>query len=149
MIATQIGLFLLFIDFIFFFKKRKLIKRGIKTEATVTNIFKNEIDDTDLGKRTIYIPVFKFYDDSYQEVIKQSDSGSSALEYKIGEKVVIIYEPYDRNKLFLPEKFKGDYTVQILFFSIKINKLYRNTIILFIIAAAFIIIGEIYLLVKG
>jgi len=140
---------LLFIDFIFFLKKRKLIKRGIKTEATVTNIFKNEIDDIDLGKRTIYTPVFKFYDNSYQEVIKQSDLGSSALKYKIGEKVVIIYEPYDRNKLFLPEKFHGEYTVQFLFLSIKINKLYRNTIILFVVAAALIIIGEAYLLIKG
>ena len=80
----------------------------------------------------MYKPVFEYPDRSSQKRIFESGIASKPPTYEIGEKVQIIYNP---------KKKESEKTISFW-------GLYRGSVILFMIAAPFLIIGGSYLLHK-
>ena len=108
-----------------FQKTKNLLQSGVKTTATVIQYSLSQ------GKNgSMYKPVFEFKDRSLQTITFESGIASKPPAYEIGEKVAIIYNPR-----------KTDSVKTISFWG-----LYRGSVILFMIAAPFLIIGGSYLL---
>ncbi|QLG45458.1 DUF3592 domain-containing protein [Costertonia aggregata] len=120
-----IGTFLAYHAFTNYKKTQNLLQKGIRATATVTQFHTHQSDGS-----TMYTPVFEFTDRSQTKISFKSGISSSPPAYKIGDKVKIVY---DRTK---PEKAK----------TISFWGLYRWSVILFMIAAPFLIIGGSYLL---
>ncbi len=106
-------------------KTQLLLSKGIRTNATVIKLLPSVSDGT-----TVYSPVFEYTDRSMVKHIYESSIQSYPAPYKIGEKVKIIYNPRK------PKNVK----------TISFWGLYRGSVILFMIAAPFLIIGGSYML---
>lgn len=76
-------------------------KNGVKTNAVVVDVL-SEKDDSFEYKSIIYIPVLSFYVNERQYIVKCN--GRSYSKYSIGDKLDIIYNIKDPNKI----KIKGD-----------------------------------------
>lgn len=120
-----LGSFLAYGAFNEYQKTQNILKKGIKTTATVTSFTTSRGENN-----TMYKPVFEFTDRSQNIQTFESGISSSPPEYKLGEKVKIIYTPS-----------KIDKAKTISFWG-----LYRGSVILFMIAAPLLIIGGAYLL---
>lgn len=120
-----IGLILSYIAFDQYRKTQNLLATGTKTNATVIDLIASRGDDG-----TMYSPVFEFTDRSNTKRTFKSGISSRPAAYNIGEKVKVVYNP------------KGHDEVKTISFW----GLYRGSVILFMIAAPFLIIGGSYLL---
>jgi len=121
----SIGAILAYFAFSEYSKTQTLLHKGIKTTATVKNFVTSNSNDG-----TMYAPIFEFKDRQQNSHIFESGISSKPPAYKIGEKVKIIYNPLNK------EKVK----------TISFWGLYRGSVILFMIAAPFLILGGSYLL---
>ena len=120
-----IGSFLAYTAYKQYLKTKLLVSEGVKTTATVIDFIESQGDNN-----TLYNPVFEFTDRSLNKRTFESGISSYPAPYKIGEKVKIIYN-----------RKKADDVKTISFWG-----LYRGSVILFMIAAPFLIIGGSYLL---
>lgn len=111
-----------------YFKTRSLLEKGVKTTAKVREF---SVSSGDNGP--MYAPIFEFKDRSQNEQVFESGISSSPPAYQIGDLVKIIYNPSNVKKVK----------------TISFWGLYRGSVILFMIAAPFLIIGAAYLLYIG
>ncbi|MBS9461407.1 DUF3592 domain-containing protein [Flagellimonas sp. 389] len=120
-----IGTFLAYNAYTKYQKTQHLLEKGIKTTATVIQFHTHQSDGS-----TMYKPVFEFKDRSQTKRTFESAISSNPPAYKVGEKVKIIYDKNDSGAVK----------------TISFWGLYRWSVILFMIAAPFLIIGGSYLL---
>lgn len=120
----SIGSFLAYTAYIQFQKTHHLLKDGIKTTAIV-----KEFVVTRGENNNMYAPVFEYKDRRQEFRTYTSKIQSYPAPYKIGEKVKIVYD-----------KKKMDDMKTISFWG-----LYRGSVILFMIASPFLVIGGAYL----
>ncbi|MEM7484364.1 MAG: DUF3592 domain-containing protein [Bacteroidota bacterium] len=120
-----IGTFLAYNAYTTYQKTQRLLEKGIKTTATVIQFHTHQSDGS-----TMYKPVFEFKDRSQNIRTFESAISSNPPAYKVGEKVKIIYDKNDSGAVK----------------TISFWGLYRWSVILFMIAAPFLIIGGSYLL---
>jgi len=120
-----LGSFIAYHAFNQYQKTQTLLKKGIKTTATVASFITSQGDSG-----TMYKPVFEFTDRSQNLQTFESGISSKPAAYEIGEKVKIIYTPS-----------KIDDAKTISFWG-----LYRGSVILAMIAAPLLIIGGSYLI---
>ena len=106
-------------------KTRNLLKDGIKTTAIVKEFIITRGENNNL-----YAPVFEYTD--YKQELKTYTSKieSYPQPYKIGERIKIVYEKRKKNGNVKTISFWG---------------LYRASVILFMIASPFLVIGGAYL----
>ncbi len=124
-ILFLIGASLSYGAFTQYHKTQLLLSKGIKTNATVIKLLPSVSDGT-----TVYTPVFEYTDRSMVKHIYESTIQSYPAPYEIGEKVKVIYNPRKPNNVK----------------TISFWGLYRGSVILFMIAAPFLIIGGSYML---
>lgn len=123
-ILFSIGSFLAFTAYIQFQKTQHLLIHGIKTTAIVKEFVMSRGENNDL-----YSPVFEYKDRSQELRSYTSKIQSYPAPYRLGEKVKIVYN-----------KKKMDDVKTISFWG-----LYRGSVILFMIASSFLVIGGAYL----
>ena len=123
-VLFSIGLFLAYMAYLQLQKTHHLLKDGIKTIAIV-----KEFVVTRGENNNMYSPVFEYTDRRQEIRTYTSKIQSYPAPYKIGEKVKIVYD-----------KKKMDAIKTISFWG-----LYRGSVILFMVAGPFLIIGGAYL----
>ncbi len=123
-----IGTFLAYSAFTQFQKTQNLVEKGIRTTAVVIEFSTHRSDGS-----TMYTPVFEFTDRSQNKQRFKSGISSSPPAYEIGEKVQLIY---DRTN---PEKVR----------TVSFWGLYRWSVILLMVASPFLVIGGSYLLYRS
>lgn len=120
-----IGLSLSYVSYNQYNKTKTLLQNGKRTTATVVDFVVSQGDDG-----PVYKPVFEFKDVTGSIRTYTSTIASKPPAYELEEKVKIIYDKKD------PDNLK----------TISFWGLYRWSIIAFMIAAPFLIIGGSYLL---
>lgn len=123
-VLFSIGSFLAYVAYLQLQKTHHLLKDGIKTTATV-----KEFVITRGENNNMYAPVFEYKDRRQELRTFTSKIQSYPAPYSIGEKVKIVYD-----------KKKMDAIKTISFWG-----LYRGSVILFMIAGPFLVIGGAYL----
>lgn len=119
-----IGVFLAYTAYGQLQKTHHLLSNGIKTTATVTEFVVTRGENNNM-----YAPVFEYTDRRLEVRTYTSKIKSYPAPYKIGEKVKIVYD-----------KKKMDDMKIISFWG-----LYNGSVILFMIAGPFLVIGGAYL----
>ena len=120
-----IGAFLAYSAFNQYQKTQTILNKGIKTTAIVVKFSTHQSDGS-----TMYKPIFEFTDRSQNKQTFKSSISSSPPAYEIGEKVPLIYDSTN------PEKAR----------IVSFWGLYRWSVILFMVASPFLVIGGSYLL---
>mgnify|MGYP000745564608 CR=1 FL=1 len=124
-ILFLIGSVLAYFSFVQYQKTKNLLVTGVKTTATVIELVESSGDGG-----PSFSPVFEFTDKTQIKRTFKSGISSRPAAYELGEKVKIIYDGKDKDDVR----------------TISFWGLYRASVILFMIAAPFIIIGGSYLL---
>ena len=122
-----IGSILAYYSYHFYAKTSNLLKNGIKTTATVTELYPDPDTKSNYG---VAKPYFNFVDGFQKKQRFTNGITSSPPRYKMGDKVEIVYNRNDVTQARLVS-FWG---------------LYRWSVILLMIASPFLVIGGAYLL---
>lgn len=120
-----IGASLSYLAYSQYLQSQRLLTKGIRTTATVIDFIETQSENN-----TMYKPVFEFLDRSQVKHTYISSISSYPAPYKIGERIKITYDP------------KNIENVKTISFW----GLYRWSVICFMIAAPFLILGGSYLL---
>ena len=108
-VVLIIGLIFLGVGIYMYFENQRLVRVcTVERVATVVEMEKEESTDSDGYSSTIYYPVIE-YEVNNDTQYARMRTGSSNPEYKIGDKVTILYNPDQSNEILV----KGEKTLDI------------------------------------
>ena len=94
LIVLSIGIILMVISFLLFKSNIDFFKNGIKTLGTIVDI---EMTIDGEGNKS-FLPILKFTNIENKNLISRNHRSSNySLTYKIGEEIIIIYNPKNPN----------------------------------------------------
>jgi len=85
------GAILIFIGIFNITRRRKLLKVGITTEATVVSLRKDIFNNS--GANTLYYPTIEYTAETNKTISREYTVGTNPSKYKEGDKLTIIYDP--------------------------------------------------------